>query len=1005
MKENRFKKRLAMLAVFISFMMLCSSMSLAVSNVFEAENLARTQSGATTQVDVETGFSNGQAVKLNGDSVGDYVEFTLPNVVAGTYNIKVMYKTFNSRGMVQLSVDGTNLGMPIDQYATNPAYGAEVSLGVITFGTTGNRLFRFTVTGKNSGSSGYSSSIDKITVETQPLYLDTTQPVDTRVADLISRLTMDEKASQMYKYAPAIPRLAIPYNNASWNQVLHGVATTRATSMFPIPTAMSATWDPVLITDVAAAISDELWACKKLDGKGLICRSPVIDMTRDPLWGRICETWGEDVTLTSKMAIAFINGLQGNDPKYLKAAATLKHMGCYDNEENRLSTFNAVVTERLFHEYFTRNFRNCIIDGKAQSVMVSYNNLNGTPVHVNPLVMKDTLKNLWGFDGFVVSDTGAVNYLVSQKHWYATYEEAVAAAVKAGVEVSDEEYRDNLANAVRNGRLTETDLNNALTRIFRVRFRLGEFDPSAMNPYNSIATTEICHPDHRALSLKASRESIVLLSNQNNFLPLNKNNIAKIAVIGPHANIFTKGTPNYDGNAQNPVTPLAGIQNKVNAGTQVLYSQGCDFTSTSGMDASIAAAADVARGADAAVVYVGTNSSVEAEGKDRTSINLPGMQLQLVQSVYQANPNTVVVLLNAGPLSVRWIKDNVKALMGSFFDGEEGGNAIADVLFGNVNPSGKLPYTVYETLSQLPNKDDYDITQGYTYMYFTGSTQFPFGHGLSYTTFQYSNLAVTPAQVPTNGQVTVSLNVQNTGTRAGDEVVQLYTHQRSSSVNPVPIKELKGFQRVSLNAGETKPVSFTLKAADLNRYSEASHSFIVDSGIFDVMLGSSSADIRLQSTVTLTASGPTPTPIPTPTPTPGASYELENVTYIPSAGITTQVDSEAGFSNGQSVKLNATGVNQYVEFTVNVTQTGTYHVKLRYKTFATRGIYKLSIDGVDLGSTVDMYAATESYNNEFDFGTKTFSTTGNKVFRFTVAGKNTASTGYSGHFDKLTLTP
>lgn len=1001
---ERIKKQLPILVFFIMLILAFSPMSLAVTYSFEAENLARTQGGATTQIDTETGFSNGQAVKLNGDGVGDYVEFTVPNLAAGTYNIKLTYKTFNSRGIVQLSIDGTNLGVPLNQYAVNPAYGAEASFGVFTFGTTGNKLFRFTVTGKSSGSSSYTASFDKITVETPPLYLDTNQPLEARVADLVSRLTLDEKGSQMYKYAPAIPRLAIPYNNAGWNQVLHGVATTRATSMFPIPPAMSATWDPVLIKNVASAISDELWACKKLDGKGLICRSPVIDMTRDPLWGRICETWGEDPTLTGKMAIAFINGLQGDDPRYLKAAATLKHMGCYDNEENRLSTFNAVVSERLFHEYFTRNFRSCIIDGKAQSVMVSYNNLNGTPVHVNPVVMKDTLKNLWGFDGFVVSDTGGVNYLVSQKHWYGTYEEAVAAAVKAGVDFSDEEYRDNLANAVRNGRLTEQDLNDALTRIFRVRFRLGEFDPPALNPYNSIPTTEICHPDHRALSLQAARESIVLLGNQNNFLPLNKNNITKIAVIGPHANIFTKGTPNYDGNALNPVTPLAGIQNKVNTGTQVLYSQGCDFTSTSGQDAAITAAANTAAGADLAVVYVGTNSSVEAEGKDRTSINLPGMQLQLVQAVYQANPNTVVVLMNAGPLSAPWIKDNVKALVEAFFAGEEGGNAIADVLFGNVNPSGRLPYTVYESLSQLPNKDDYDITKGYTYMYFGGTTQFSFGHGLSYTTFQYSNLLVTPGQVPTNGQVTVSVDVRNSGTRSGDEVVQLYTHQRSSSVSPVPVKELKEFQRISLNAGETKTVTFTLKAADLFRYSEASHGFIVEAGVYDVMVGSSAADIRLQSTVTLTASGPTATPIPTPTPTPGVSYELENVGYTAS-GATTQVDNEAGFSNGQSVKLNATGANQYIEFTVNLTQTGTFHVKLRYKTFSTRGIYRLRIDGTDLGPTLDMYAASGSYNNEFDFGTRTFNTTGNKVFRFTVTGKNASSTGYTGHFDKLTLTP
>jgi len=824
------------------------------------------------------------------------------------------------------------------------------------------------------------------TLQAVEIYLDPDQPIEARIADLIPRLTLQQKASLMYKYAPAIPELSIPYNNAGWNQVLHGVATNRNTTMFPIPPAMSATWDPNLIRDVASAISDELWICKKLDGRGLICRSPVIDMVRTPLYGRICETWGEDVSLTTTMASAFVRGLQGDHPKYLKAAATLKHMGCYDVEQNRTTTSTAVVSERWYHEYFTRNFRNLAVDAKAQSIMISYNNIAyaggpAMPVHANPAVAKDTIKNKWGWDGFVVSDTDGVIQLRTTKNYVSTNEEAAAAAVSAGVDSSDQIFMDNLANAVNNGRITEADLDESLERVLRVRFRIGDFDPIELNPYNDIPTSALLSPENRALSLKTAQESIVLLENKDSFLPLNKNAINKIAVIGPHADRFYKGAPGYDGNPVNPVKPIDGIRNRVNAGTEVVYALGCpisggstqvdnesgfsggqsvklnalgvgdyveftvpvsagtyniqlryksfetrgiyqlsidgvnqgttvdmygssnynnikdfgnktfsasanavfrftvtgqnagssgysghfDYISLSGTTyetedlsytagsttGGIESAATLAGDSDVAIVYVGTDDTIEREGNDRESINLPGEQLQLVQAVYQANPNTVVVLMNAGPLSVRWIKDNVKGVIEAFFAGEEGGNAIADVIFGNVNPCGKLPYTVYEDLSELPGKWEYDISKGYTYMYFTGTTQFPFGHGLCYTALEYSNLSVTPAAIPEDGQVEVSFDLKNTGSRPGAEVVQLYVHNQYPTITPAPMKELKGFKKVYLNSGETKNITFTIKASDLTRYQESTHDFIVDSGIYDLMIGSSSADIRLNGTFTV----------------------------------------------------------------------------------------------------------------------------------------------------------
>jgi len=430
-----------------------------------------------------------------------------------------------------------------------------------------------------------------------------------------------------------------------------------------------------------------------------------------------------------------------------------------------------------------------------------------------------------------------------------TFEDAVAQSLIAGCDFSDKEFMTYVPAAVRKGLLPESRLDDALFRVLRARFHLGEFDPPAMVPYSRISPSVICSAEHRQLSLKTARESIVLLSNKDRFLPLDKSKLKTIAVIGPHADIFTAG--GYSGRVTNPVTPLEGIKNRAAEGTEILFAKGGEIAPPRRTPATpfnkeeeLRKAVAIAAKADVAIVYVGTTLDIEAEGRDRTTLALPGNQEDLVKAVLAANPRTVVVLMSAGPLAVPWIKEHAPAMLQAWWVGEEGGNAIADVLFGDVNPAGRLPYTVYASDSQVPPQDQYDISKGFTYMYVKGEPLFAFGHGLSYTRFRYSNLRVSPGQMPSNGVAEVAVDVENVGDRAGDEVVQLYVHDVECSVVR-PGKELRGFERINLQPGEKKTATFTLPGKKLSFYDEKTHGFIVEPGEFDILVGSSSADIRI----------------------------------------------------------------------------------------------------------------------------------------------------------------
>jgi beta-glucosidase len=698
------------------------------------------------------------------------------------------------------------------------------------------------------------------------LYLDPTQPVDARVADLISRLTLEEKATLLNHRGPTVARFNI--RSDQWNQCLNGVQWDRPTTLFPACLGLAATWDTNLVHTVAGVLSDEARAIYNgwhLDPnapgqhKGLIYRAPVINIERNPYWGRNHEAWGEDPYLTGRMAVNYVQGLQGDDPHYLKIAATLKHFAVNNVETDRQS-LNAFVSERMLREYWLPHWRDAVVEGKACSLMASYNAINGVHNNINHWLLTDVLKNEWRHEGFVVSDLGGVRTMVADKqHGQMTVEDAVAKSVMAGCDFSDQEFEDNIPAAVRDGKLTEARLDDALARVLRVRMRLGDFDPFDLVPYSKISPGVINSDAHRAVALKAAQEAIVLLQNRGDLLPLDPAKLRRIAVLGPLADRIIMN--NYNGKAGKTVTALQGIKERAGAGVEVDYTMGgLVGGDTTGRwkkeSAEVAAdpaaelkkAVELARTADVAIVFVGTTAAVEQEARDRKTLGLTGTQEELVEAVQAVNPRTIVVEMSAGPLTVPWIVQNVPSLLQAWWAGEEGGHAIAGVLFGDVNPAGRLPHTVYASEAQVPPVDEYDITKGFTYMYLNGAPLFPFGHGLSYTTFQYGNLKLSADKIKADGEVSVSVAVTNTGKRAGDEVVQLYTHQVKCSVKR-PARELRGFQRISLAPGETKTVTLNLPAAKLAFWDEKTHGFVVEPGAFDLMIGASSADIRQQGQI------------------------------------------------------------------------------------------------------------------------------------------------------------
>lgn len=790
------------------------------------------------------------------------------------------------------------------------------------------------------------------------LFQNPAMPLEDRVEDLVSQLTLTEKINLMCQYQDEIPRLGIrKYKHGT--EGAHGVAWLGKATVFPQNIGLGCTWDEELMKEIGQVIADEarIYYQKDPEKNGLTIWAPTVDMERDPRWGRTEEAYGEDPYLTGKLTTEFIKGLQGDHPTYLKAAATLKHFLGNNNEVDR-GECSATIDPRNMREYYLKAFERQIKEGKVQSIMTAYNAVNGTLCNMNPDV-NDILKQEWGMDGFVVSDAGDVLGSVNDHKYVESYAEAVALSIKNGIDSITDDQEISLRaikDALEQGLLDEADLDTALKNTFRVRFRLGEFDPTDKNPYANVPEDKLCSPENSRLSLQAARKSIVLLKNEQNVLPLKTK---KVAVIGPLASeVLTdwySGTPPYT------VSPLKGITKKVQG--DVIFTDGCDriklrsattgkyiqveehslhvklgepannalsifthknwgwgsetiqsehnekyvtvdehgrLTASSleakgwfvkevfsmnerknnqihlsswdqqpiGLDengylnvceqekdyfikevveSGIERAVEAAKQAETAVLFVGNNPFINGkECIDRPNLNLPPDQEKLIQEVLKVNPNTVVVLVGSYPFSINWIKQNVPAVLYSSHGGQEHGQAIADVLFGEYNPAGRLNMTWYQSAGQLPDIMDYDIIKGErTYQYFRGNVLYPFGHGLSYTSFDYQNLIINDTD---KEKIKISATIMNTGEVDGEEVIQMYIGCKTSRVKR-PIKTLKGFKRVYFQKDERKEITFELNREELAFWDVTRERYCIEQGIYSIMIGASSEAIHLETEI------------------------------------------------------------------------------------------------------------------------------------------------------------
>jgi beta-glucosidase len=798
----------------------------------------------------------------------------------------------------------------------------------------------------------------------QYTFQDPDLPLEERVNDLVSRLTVEEKISQMMHNSPAIERLGIPAYNW-WNEALHGVARSPypATS-FPQAIGMAAGWDTEAIRQMAEYVSDEgraIYHDAAKKGKtaiytGLTYWTPNINIFRDPRWGRGQETYGEDPFLTGAIGASFVKGLQGDDPVYLKASACAKHYAVHSGPEWNRHTYNAEVSNFDLWDTYLPAFRQLIVDAKATGVMCAYNTFFGEPCCGNDVLMMDILKDQWHFDGYVVSDCGAIDNFYRTHKTHPDAATASAAAILHGTDCECGNSYQALADALESGLLTEENIDTSLKKLFTIRFRLGMFDPDKRVPYASTPITVLESPEHKAHALKMARQSIVLLKNENNLLPLDKRQIRKIAVTGPNADSESVLLANYYGNPSEITTLLEGIRAKAGNDVEVIYEKGvnltdnCVFTSeysdalftydgqpgfkadyyqnpqregepalsriekkinhkwgdgqnitdsliARGMSASWSAvftpeetkevcfelkaddwgelyidgvkqektgntdayyllnaekgkpykidihyrqfadnaeisldlgtlrrtnAAEVAaslKDADVIVFAGGISAKVEGEEMgvvidgfrrgDRTTIDLPAVQKELLRELKATGKPVVFVLMTGSAIGLAWESENIPAIVNAWYGGQAGGQAIADVLFGDYNPAGRLPVTFYRSIDDLPDFEDYSMANR-TYRYFKGTPVYPFGYGLSYTSFRYGEPDVAPAA----GSIQVKTTVTNTGDRDGDEVVQLYVSNKRDFTTP--IRALKGFRRIHLKAGESQTVGFTLTPEDLS---------------------------------------------------------------------------------------------------------------------------------------------------------------------------------------------
>ena len=683
--------------------------------------------------------------------------------------------------------------------------------------------------------------------------------LEDRVTSLLGLLTDAEKVSLLTEHQPAISRLKIGAFS-TFTEGIHGLGWASQepailSTQFPQPSGLGETWDPDVLTQAFAQVGNEARVYfKKYNGthSSLAIRAPVVDLSRDPRAGRAEESLGEDPYLVGELAKALVRGLQGSNPLALQAAATMKHFFVYNQEEKRGNN-NVVLDDRNLREYYLVPFYETIVNAHGQSFMTSYNAVNGVPAVCSP-VIKSVVIGEWGFDGMICTDANAMQAAYQSYKYFSSLEDAAAGVVKAGTPVMLSGNAAAMSSAYADGKLTKADMDAALAGNFRMRFRLGEFDPAAQMPFSTVDgnSTPWTSDAAKALARLVTQKSIVLLKNDGNLLPLDKATVKSLAVIGPNADVDISDW--YGGKPPYTVTARAGITAAVGTGVNVQYA----LDNTSGQ------AVKIATGADAAIVVVGNNPTCgnttfgsctggydSKESVDRTYIDLKPEQLTLIQAVFAANPKTIVVDMSSFSQAITWVQDNVPAIVHIAHSSQELGNALADVLFGAYNPAGRTSVTWYKALTDIPAKADYDIRKGRTYMYFQGTPLYPFGFGLSYTTFTYSTLRLSAATLAQGGSVTVSVDVTNSGTVAGDEVVQLYVSYPTTTGVPRPVKQLRGFKRIALAAGETKTVALPLTYDQLGYWDATAKAFAVQPGTVHLMVGGSSVDKRAEADLTV----------------------------------------------------------------------------------------------------------------------------------------------------------
>jgi len=653
-------------------------------------------------------------------------------------------------------------------------------------------------------------------------FLDPSLPIAERVQNLLSLLTLEEKIGMMNHPAQGVPRLNIPPYNY-WSEALHGVARNGRATVFPQAIGMAATWDRDLVQQIASAIGDEARAKHheavrrygfSWQYQGLTFWTPNINIFRDPRWGRGQETWGEDPYLTGEMGAAFVRGLQGDHPRYLKAAACAKHYAVHSGPEKLRHTFNAVVSKRDLYSTYLPAFKKLVMEAKVEAVMGAYNRTLGEPCNASQLLLGDILRGEWGFAGHVVSDCGALSDIHLNHKVTKDAVESAALALKRGCDIGCDHVYSELGEAIARGLVSEADIDRALGRTLATRFKLGMFDPPEMVPFAATPMSVVGCARHRKLARQAAVKSIVLLKNKNNILPIRKE-VKSLFVTGPSAGSVDVLLGNYNGMSESLNTLLEGIAGRVPEGVKVEYRAGCMYTQ---QDMGwINWAIHEAASSDLTIACMGTSPLMEGEeGEsilsgdtgDRTEIDLPQVQKNFIKQMALNGARIVLVLTGGSPIALGEVADMVDAILFVWYPGQEGGHAVAEVLFGDAVPSGKLPLTFPKSLNQLPAFEDYNMA-GRTYRYMTAEPEFPFGFGLSYTRFAYSGLKLGKRRIKAGESLPVSARLTNQGAVAAEEVVQFYLSDLHASV-PVPLQNLVGFQRVALKPGQSKLVRFTV---------------------------------------------------------------------------------------------------------------------------------------------------------------------------------------------------